>query len=238
MNALLWFLFFVARSTLLQTPAPSYAQTYAIFIHGAFAGTESVSEKLDANGNRVCSSKHEMLVLENVETKQLAFETTMIFVKNTAAVSSYSYRYLSGSQDSCDVVVKNGKISRTLSRGGNVSETAVDLQPGAILLDVNAYYQYDIFPRVYDFKKRGRQTFNNFIPVIAGFVPVTVTWLEDSKFDYDKGQILVRDFKIEFFGTRTGNFATDMNGRLVHLAIPSQDLEVLRKDLAPADRMK
>lgn len=238
MTVLLWFASLIAGLPLLQPAAPSYAQTYVIFIRGALAGTESVSEQLDKNGNRVCSSKHEMLVVDNLETKRLAFETTMVFAKNTAALSSYSYKYLSGSMDSCEVVVKDGKITRTLNRGGNVSESSIDLQPGAILLDVNTYYQYDIFSRVYDFKKRGRQTFNNFIPVIAGYVPVTVTWVDDSSIESGEGRIAVRNFKIEFFGTRTGNFSTDTNGRLVHLVISGQQLEVLRKDLAPTESIK
>ena len=213
--------------------APLYEQTYFVYIHGAFAGTESVSERRDKDGNRVCSSQHEMLVTDSLETKRMAFETTMVFVKNTTVPLSYSYKYLSGSKDFCNVTVTHGKISRVLSRGGNVSEATVALQPATVILDVNVYYQYDIFARLYDFKKRGRQTFSNFLPVIGGFVPVSVTCLEDSKLDYGKGTIAVRNFKIDFFASRTGFFSTDMSGRLARLIIHDQDLEVVRKDLTP-----
>jgi hypothetical protein len=216
-----------------EAPAPLYEQTYSIYIRGVFAGAESVSERRDKDGNRVCSSQHEMLVTDSLETKRMAFETTMVFVKGTAVPLSYSHKYLSGSKDFCNVAVKNGKISRVLSRGGNLSETTAALQPAAVILDVDVYYQYDIFARVYDFKKRGRQTFNDFLPVIGSFVPVAVTWLEDSKLDYGKGTIAVRNFKIDFFQSRTGYFSTDTSGRLVRLIIHDQDLEVVRKDLTP-----
>ncbi len=233
MRPFLFFLTVLAGLHFQDAPAPLYEQTYSIYIHGALAGTESVSERRDKDGNRVCSSQHEMLVTDSLETKRMAFETTMIFVKDTTAPLSYSLKYLSGSKDFCNVTVTNGKISRILSRGGNPSEATAALQPAAIILDVNVYYQYDIFSRVYDFKKRGRQTFNNFLPVIGSFVPVAVTWLEDSKLDYGKSTIAVRNFKIDFFESKTGYFSTDTSGRLVRLIIHDQDLEVVRKDLVP-----
>ncbi len=221
-----------------QAPSNAYLQTYAIFLRGAPAGTETVNEQTDKDGNRICTSKHEIQIVEDNETKMMAFETTMAFVKNTAAFSSYSYRYQSGSQDTCEVAVRDGKISRTLSRGGNISEASVDQQPSSVLVDVNVYYQYDALSRIYDFKKRGRQTFNNFLPVIAAYVPISVTWIDDSKLDFDKGPIPVRNFKVELLGTRTGTFTTDMNGRLIRLVIPGQELEVIRKDLVPPGIIK
>ena len=233
MRTLLLFMAVLAGLRFQDAPVPLYEQTYSIYIRGVLAGAESVSERRDKDGDRVCSSQHVMLVTDSLETKRMAFETTMVFVKSTAVPLSYSHKYLSGSKDFCNVTVKNGKISRVLSRGGNLSETTATLQPAAVILDVDVYYQYDIFARVYDFKKRGRQTFNDFLPVIGSFVPVAVTWLEDSKLDYGKGTIAVRNFKIDFFESKTGYFSTDMSGRLVRLIIHDQDLEVVRKDLIP-----
>ncbi len=215
-------------------PAPLYTQTYSIFIHGSLAGTEAVTERRDKDGNRVCSSRHDMLVTDGLETKRMAFETTMVFVKDTVIPTKYSYRFVSGdAKDSYDVTVKNGKITRVLSRGGTKSETTADLRPDTVILDFNVYHQYDVLARLYDFKKKGRQTFSDFIPVIGNQVSLAVTWLEDSKLDYGRGSVEVRNFKIEFVGVRTGNFSTDMDGRLVRLLMREQDLEVLRQDLVP-----
>lgn len=199
MTVLYWFLLSLACSFPQGEPAPLYAQTYAVFIHGSLAGTETVSERKDNDGNRVVSSQHELLIMDGVETKRLAFETTMVFAKDTAVPISYSCKYLSGNtKDYCDVTVKGSQISRVLSRGGNVSETTAPMQPGTVILDVNVFYQYDVLARLYDFKKRGRQVFSNFIPVIGNDIPLAVTWLEDSKLDYGKGTIPVRNFKVEF----------------------------------------
>jgi hypothetical protein len=214
-------------------PAPLYSQTYAIFIHGSLAGTETVSERMDKDGNRVCSSQHEMLVTDGLEIKRMVFETNTVFVKDTTVPVSYSYKYLSGSRDYCDVTVKGGKIVRILSRAGNISETSAVMQPGTVIMDVNVFHPYDVVARLYDFKKRGRQVFSNFIPVIGSNVPLAVTWLEDSKLDYGKGTIPVRNFRVESVGVRVGNFSMDMNGRLVRVIMREQDLEVVRKDLVP-----
>lgn len=214
--------------------APLYTQTYSIFIHGSLAGTETVTERADKDGNRVCSSQHDMLVTDGLETKRMTFETTTVLAKDTLTPMRYLYKFVSGdAKDSYEVTIKNGKITRVLSRGGNISESTTDLQPDTVILDFSVYHQYDVLARLYDFKKKGRQTFSDFIPVIGNELQVAVTWLEDSKLDYGKGSISVRNFKIEFVGVRTGNFSTDMNGRLVRLLMREQDLEVLRQDLVP-----
>ncbi len=215
-------------------PSPLYAQTYAVFIRGMAAGTETVSESTDKDGNRVVSSHHELLVNERSETKRLAFETTEVLARDTVVPMSYSYKYLSGNtKDYYDVTIKGGKISRVLSRGGNTSEATAVMQPGMVILDFNVYHQYDMLSHLYDFKKGGRQIFNDFIPVIGTFIPLAVTWIEDSTLQFGKGSIPVQNFKVEFVGVRAGNFSTDMKGRLVRLIMRDQDLEVVRKDLVP-----
>jgi hypothetical protein len=213
---------------------PSYRQTYSIFMRGAAAGTETVSELRDKEGNRVVTSQHDMLVTDGLEVKRMAFETAMVFAKDTLVPLRYSYRYLSGNlKDYYELTIKDSKIDRILSRGGNIIESSGTWQSGMLILDFNVYHQYDTLARLYDFKKRGRQVFTNFMPVIGNEVPLAVTWLEDAKLDYGKGTIPVRNFKIEFVGIRTGTFSTDMDGRLVRLIMREQDLEVVRKDLVP-----
>jgi hypothetical protein len=216
------------------SPAPSYSTSYTIFIRGARMGTESVSEGLDASGNRVAKSQHDMLVSDGLETKRMVFETTMVFAGQTTVPLSYSYRYTSGlTKDFCEVTVKGGKINRVLSRAGNISEASAALQPATVIIDFNVFHLYDVLPRMYDFKKGGRQLFSNFLPVIGNELPLAVTWLEDSRLEYANGSIPVRNYKVEFVGVRAGVFSTDMSGRLVRLVMREQDLEVVRTDLVP-----
>jgi hypothetical protein len=234
MTSLILTLWIAAYAWHQAEPAPLYTQTYAIYIRNAFAGTETVSERLDNDGNRVVTSQHEILVIDTNETNRLAFETTTVFVKDTVAPMSYSYKYLSGSaKDYYDVTIKAGRITRVLSRGGKISEITAAVPPSMVILDVNVYHQYDLIARLYDFKKGGRQTFNNFLPPIGTDMPLAITWLEDSKLQWAQGVIPVRNFKIEFVGVRSGNLSTDMKGRLVRLIMREQDLEVVRKDLVP-----
>jgi hypothetical protein len=213
---------------------PSYRQVYSIFIRGAVAGTESVNEIKDKDGNRVVASQHELLLSDGLEMKRMAFETTMAYAGSTLVPLRYSFKYLSGAlKDYYEVTIKDSRITRVLSRGGNIIESSGTWQAGMLILDFNVYHQYDTLSRLYDFKKGGRQLFNDFMPVIGGELPLAVTWLEDSRLEYAKGSIPVRNFKIEFVGVRTGVFSTDMEGHLVRLVMREQDLEVVRKDLVP-----
>ncbi len=217
-----------------EPPDGVYSQTYAIFIRGTLAGTETVREQIEKDGSLVCSSQHEMLVTDGLEIKRLAFETKSVFDKNTPVPREYSFQYTSGdTRDYCELTIKDGKINRVLSRGGNLIESTDELLPGTVILDFNVYHQYDLLPRLYDFKKGGRQLFTIFIPVIGSGLPLAITRLEDGNLDYGKGTIPVRNFKIEIVGVRTGNFSTDTNGRLVRIIMREQDLEVVRKDLVP-----
>jgi hypothetical protein len=232
-HLLLWVLFACGAAPQSEG-APTYEQTYAIYIRGSFSGTETVKESVDKDGNRVVNSQHELLVMEASEPARLAFETTSVFAKNSVMPLSYSCRYLSGNaKDHYDVTVKSGRITRVLSRAGVVSETSSVAQPGTVILDISVYHQYDELARLYDFKKGGRQTFNNFLPVVGTSMPLAVTWLEDSKLEYEKGFIPVRNFKIEFVGLRAGSYSTDPKGRLVRLIMAEQGIEVVRKDLLP-----
>ena len=211
---------------------PSYAQTYAIFIHGQRAGTESVTERPDKDGGRMIRSQHEMLITDGLEAKRMAFETDTAFARESLVPARYSYRYLSGvSKDYYEVTCKDGRFNRIMSRGGNIIESSGALRSDTLFLDFNVYHQYDLLARVYDFKKRGRQVFHDFIPAIGSEVDLAVTWLEDARLEYDRGAIPVRNYKIEFVGVRSGNLSTDMAGRLVRLIMREQDLEVVRQDL-------
>lgn len=234
MTSLLILLLNLAGSLFQAEQPPFYSQTYAIFTRGIHAGIETVSERKDKDGNRVTASQHEIFVTDGLETRRMAFETTMVFIKDTVVPMTYSYKYTSGSsKDYYNVTIKEGRITRILSRGGNITESSAVWQPGMVILDFNVYHHYDVVYRLYDFKKRGRQVFGNYMPVIGNQVQLAVTWLDDSKLEYSKGSIPVRNFRVEFVGVRTGNFSTDMDGRLVRVIMREQDLEVVRQDLVP-----
>lgn len=212
-------------------PAPSYQASYSIFIRGDLAGTEKLEERKTADGRLLVASTHEMLISDGLETKRLAFETSLEMARDEAPLH-YSYRYTSGeSGDSCQVDIAGGRATRLLVRGSRRSETSTPVEPGFVLLDFNVYHHYDYLVRHYDLKAGGRQAFHNYIPVIGGPVPLALTRMEDTNLEYAGGSMLVRNFKVEFAGTRTGVVSTDATDRLVRLVIQAQDLEVVRADI-------
>jgi hypothetical protein len=224
----------VAAATTIQAASSSYSESYAILIKGTPSGTETVTEKPDDNGNTISSSEHEMLVTDGLETKQMKFSTRMVLSKSTGMPISYSYWYTSGNTgDSYDVSIQNGQITRVLNRGGHTSEVKVPLLPDMVFVDFNVYHQYDYLVRKYDFKKGGRQTFADFIPVIGNDIPVALTFIGEEKIDLNPNPVQVRNFRIEFVGIWGGTLSVNKEGRLVRLLIPAQDLEVVRRDLLP-----
>jgi hypothetical protein len=213
---------------------PDYTQSYTIFIKGSTAGTEKVKETTEKDGSVLAVSEHELLISDGLETKRMAFTTSMRLAKESLAPVHYSYKYTSGEAgDFYEVNVKDGRITRLLSRGGRTNEVSVPVQPGQVILDFSVYHQYDYLVRKYDFKKAGSQTFPNFIPLIGSDMPLQLTFVGDGKLDSPSGPIAVRNFKVEYVGHWGAAFSMDSNNRLVRLAAPGQELEVVRTDLVP-----
>jgi hypothetical protein len=213
--------------------ASNYSESYVILIRKSIAGTETVTEKTDAGGNTVSTSEHEMLVSEGPESRSMKFSTRMVLSKSTWLPASYSYWYTyGGTGDSYELTVANGQITRVLNRGGKTSDLTIPLEPNMVVVDFNVYHQYDYLVRKYDLKKGGRQTFADFIPIIANDIPIGLTFMGDGKVSLKNGGTIdVRNFKTEFVGIWSGTLTTTRDGRLVRLLIPAQDIEVLRRDL-------
>ena len=209
-----------------------YSQSYAILINGEPSGSETVVEKNGSNGERICTSEHEIIVTDGIQTNSMAFATKMIFPKSSETLEFYSYRYTTGNTgDSYEVTIKGGQVTRLLNRGGHTSEVTVPFLPNMVILDFNVYHQYDYLIRKYDMKKRGRQLFANFIPVIGNDIPLAITFLNNERLKNANSNLDVNNFRVECVGIWTGSVSMDRAGRLVRLEIPSQGLQVIRKDL-------
>jgi hypothetical protein len=212
--------------------APGYTQSYVILIRGAVAGSETVSEKTDAAGDRVCVSEHDLILSDGLEAKRMAFTTRMVRDRDTLAPKSYRYEYADGvSGDFYEVVIQGNQATRTLKRSGVTNEVAAPFGPDTVLLDFNVYHQYDYLIRKYDMKKGGRQVFSDFVPLIGRDIPMAVTYQGESSLETEKAPVPVRNFQVEFVGISTGRLSADRDGRLVRLILSSQDLEVVRKDV-------
>jgi hypothetical protein len=220
---------------LLAADSPAgHSQTYAIFIKGSFSGTETVTEGADSSGNPTVNSEHEIFVTDGLETKRMAFVTTMIFSKKDMSPLRYSYRYTSGnSRDSYEVNIKDGVATCIVTRSGHKSETSKPFRGNEIILDFNVYHQYKFLARNYDYKTGGQQTFADYIPLIGDNISVVLEFLGNGILESEKGSVPVRNFKFSFPGIGNGSFSIDEGGRLVRLLMPAQDLEVVKKELIP-----
>jgi hypothetical protein len=210
-----------------------YSQEYLVFLNGSPAGTESVEER-SAKDALISTSTHDIIVVEGIERKRLTFTTSLRLEKATYAPLDYSCNYTSGnSGDSYHVSVRKGMVTRALTRAGHTSESAMPAKPGMVLVDFNVFHHFDYLLRRYDPKKAGRQTFFNFIPLIASDITLAMTRLEDTELTGGKKTVAVRNFKIEMVGVWLGIASFDGDGRLVRLLIQDKGIEVLRKDVQP-----
>jgi hypothetical protein len=231
--ALLLGLAFFADWALAKDINADYSQSYVIFIKGAVAGNETVTEKNDEAGNLVSSSDHELFVTDGLEVKRMAFTTKMVLSKDKKTTLSLSFQYTTGggAGDSYDIHVTNGQVTRTLNKGGQSTEASIPLESKMVIFDNTVYHHFDYLVPHYDFKKGGRQLFQYFVPVIGNDIPLALTFLGDENLELKNGKQAIRNFKIEFANIWGGSFAVDKDGRLIRLVIPTQSLEVVRKDI-------
>jgi hypothetical protein len=214
-----------------------YSQKYVIFMDGKRAGIETVTEEISGDGDRIARSDSEIYVTEGLETNRVAHSTRMVLERETLKPKSYSYKYTTGSSgDSYEVEIRGDAITRTLHRGGEISVVTAEYKPDMVILDYDVYHQYDYLIQKYDEKKGGRQLFSDFLPVIGNDIPIALTFVGNSSIRYGRGELPVKNYKIEFIGLRSGMVAMDSNGRLARFQMPGQNLEVMREDLVPANR--
>ena len=231
-------IFFFASSALtLKAADEPYAQTYVIMIENEYAGTETVTEEKDRSGAIIHTSEHELLVNDGQAKNRMAFSTRMVFSRGAKNLQTYVCWYKTGqngnSGDSYDVSVKDGRITRVLTRSGQSVEITTPFTQNMVIVDFNVYYQYEYLINRYDRKKKGTQLFNNFIPVIGNDIPMKVTFIGNETLRFDETDIETSRFRVESADIHTATLFVDKNNRLVVLENPSQELRVIRKDLLP-----
>jgi hypothetical protein len=213
-----------------------YSQTYIIFIDGARAGKENVTERKNDEGNRIVESENEIYLTDGLDTNRLAYTTRMVLDGKSLKPKSYEYKSTTGNTgDSYEVLIEGDSITRTLHRAGETSVATDSFQSDTVILDFNVYYQYDYVLQKYDSKTGGRQLFSDFIPVIGSHIPLILTFIGSSNLPNKNGTLPVNKYQVKV-GTRSGTVTSDSNNRLIRLEMPDQNLEVVRDDILPANR--
>ena len=139
---------------------------------------------------------------------------------------SYDWTSQSDKTNSAKVVFANGVAKMTLQlQGARPFEQALTLNsPHIVILDNNLYYQFAVLARVYDWSRRGSQSFSVLIPqeLTPGTITVdsagTVTAEGKS---YEGLKVVTSDLEVILY--------LDTNHRLMRLEVPSTKAAVVRE---------
>jgi hypothetical protein len=128
--------------------------------------------------------------------------------------------------NAANIVFDNGVAKMTLQMQGAhpFDQTFTFNTPLIAVLDNNLYYQYGVLARLYDWSKRGPQTFPVFIP--QELMPGTITAESTGAAtmdgaSYEGLRVTTSDLEIDLY--------LDANHRLMRLEVPTAKVSVVRE---------
>jgi hypothetical protein len=138
---------------------------------------------------------------------------------------SYEWTSQAEKTNSANILFANGIAKMTLQMQGAhpFDQTFTFGTPLIAVLDNNLYHQYAVLARVYDWSKRGPQTFPVFIP--QELMPGTITAEStgsatlDGK-SYEGFRVSTTDLEVDLF--------LDSNHRMMRLEVPAAKVSVIR----------
>jgi hypothetical protein len=138
---------------------------------------------------------------------------------------SYEWTSQADTTNSANVVFVNGIAKMTLQMQGAhpYDQTFTFGTPLIAVLDNNLYHQYAVLARVYDWSKRGPQTFPVFIP--QELMPGTITAEATGSAtvggkSYEGFRVTTADLEVDLF--------LDANHRMMRLEVPAAKVSVVR----------
>jgi hypothetical protein len=139
---------------------------------------------------------------------------------------TYEWSSQAEKSNSAHVVFANGVAKITLQlQGARPFEQDLSFSsPLIIVLDNNLYYQYAVLARVYDWSKRGTQSFPVLIPqeLTPGTITVdSVGSISAEGKSYEGLKVVTNDLEIALY--------LDGNHRLVRMEVPSAKVSVVRE---------
>jgi hypothetical protein len=138
---------------------------------------------------------------------------------------SYSWTSQADKTNSANILFDNGIAKMTLQMQGAhpFDQTFTFGTPLVAVLDNNLYYQYGVLARLYDWSKRGPQTFPVLIPqeLMPGSITAESTGSAslDGK-SYEGFRVNTSDLEVDLY--------LDVNHRLMRLEVPSAKVSVIR----------
>ena len=140
---------------------------------------------------------------------------------------SYDWSSQAEKSNAAHVLFTNGVAKMTLQLQGATHPYEQDFSfasPLIVVLDNNLYHQYAVLARVYDWSKRGTQSFPVLIPQELAPGTITVDWAGAVSADgktYEGLKVITNDLEIVLY--------LDGNHRLVRMEVPSAKVAVIRE---------
>jgi hypothetical protein len=140
--------------------------------------------------------------------------------------TSYDWTSQADKTNGAQVLFANGVAKMTIQmQGAHPFEQDLTFNsPRILVLDNNLYYQYIVLARVYDWNKRGTQTFSVLIPQQLTPGSLTVDWagaVSAEGKSYEGLKVVTSDLEIILY--------LDTNHRLMRLEVPSSKAAIVRE---------
>jgi hypothetical protein len=194
---------------------------FNILLEGKSVGREEYEISSSGGG----WTAHGSTSLKPPETAASTVTGTLILQPDGVPIS-YEWTSQAEKSNSAHVLFANGVAKMTLQlQGARPFEQDLSFSSSlVVVLDNNLYHQYAVLARVYDWSKRGTQTFPVLIPQDLTPGTITVDWVGAVSADgksYEGLKIMTNDLEIVLY--------LDGNHRLVRLEVPSAKVSVVRE---------
>jgi hypothetical protein len=139
---------------------------------------------------------------------------------------SYEWSSQADKTNGAHILFANGVAKMTIQlQGARPFEQDLTFSsPLVVVLDDNLYYQYAVLARVYDWNRRGTQTFSVLIPQELLPGTITVDWagaVTTEGKSYEGLKVVTSDLEVILY--------LDSNHRLMRLEVPSSKAAVVRE---------
>jgi hypothetical protein len=152
--------------------------------------------------------------------------TGTLTLQPDGAPMSYEWTSQAEKTNSAHILFVNGVAKITLQmQGAHAFEQDLSFgSPSIVVLDNNLYHQYAVLARVYDWSRRGTQSFSVLIPQELTPGSLTVDWagaVSAEGKSYEGLKVNTSDIEIILY--------LDTNHRLMRLEVPSAKVAVVRE---------
>ena len=152
--------------------------------------------------------------------------TGTLTLQPDGAPTSYEWASQAERNNSAHILFANGVAKMTLQmQGAHAFEQDLSFgSPFIVVLDNNLYHQYAVLARVYDWSRRGAQSYSVLVPQELLPGTVTVDWAGAVSADgkaYEGLKVSTSDLEVILY--------LDTNHRLMRLEVPSAKVAVVRE---------